>query len=172
VHTGDFGNKAIPSLNTTQFAQAIIDNFGKKPEANSKPKSNNFVFVPTNSKISLNPMLLGKQNEEHKIVGADFFVECNLQPNAIAAIARKHETDHLKLIIISNRGTQVWPTGSVYTNLVNQFRLRFETSENLALSQNDIINLYSSLSTDFQISSLETLNLWGNKQGYSLAQGQ
>ena len=172
VHTGDFGNKAIPSLNTTQFAQAIIDNFGKKPEANSKPKSNNFVFVPTNSKISLNPMLLGKQNEEHKIVGADFFVECNLQPNAIAAIARKHETDHLKLIIISNRGTQVWPTGSVYTNLVNQFRLRFETSENLALSQNDIINLYSSLSTDFQISSLETLNMWGNKKGYSLAQGQ
>ena len=172
VHTGDFGNKATPSLNTTQFAQAIIDNFGKKPEANSKSNLNNFVFVPTNSKILANPMLLGKQNEQHKIVGADFFVECNLQPNAIAEIARKHETDNLKLIIISNRGTQVWPTGSIYTNLVNQFRLRFETSENLALTQNEIINLYSSLSTDFQISSLEILNMWGNKRGYSLAQGQ
>ena len=31
IHTGDFGDKNIPSLNTTQFAEAIISNFGKKP---------------------------------------------------------------------------------------------------------------------------------------------
>jgi isocitrate dehydrogenase len=78
----------------------------------------------------------------------------------------------VKLIIISNRGTQVWPTGSVYTNLVNQFRLRFETGDDQALSQQDVINLYSSLSKDFQISSVEILNMWGDKKGYSLAQGQ
>lgn len=172
VHTGDFGDKSIPSLNTTQFAQAIIDNFGKEPKVNPKPKLNNFNFVPTNSKIAVNPMLLGNKKEEHKIVGADFFIECSLQPDAIAQMASKHETNDLKLIIISNRGTQVWPSGSVYTNLVNQFRLRFETGTSQTLSQQDIINLYSSLSKDFQISSLEILNMWGDKKGYSLAQGQ
>ena len=36
-----------------------------------------FEFVPTNSNISLNPMLLGKQKEEHKIAGVDFFIESN-----------------------------------------------------------------------------------------------
>jgi isocitrate dehydrogenase len=117
-------------------------------------------------------MLLGNKNEEHKIVGVDFFVECSFQPDAIAQIARKHETNDLKLIIISNRGTQVWPTGSVYTNLVNQFRLRFETGNDLAITQQDVINLYSSMSKDFQISSLEILNMWGDKKAYSLAQGQ
>jgi len=29
IHTGDFGDKSTPSLNTTQFTQAIIDHFGK-----------------------------------------------------------------------------------------------------------------------------------------------
>ena len=172
VHTGDFGDKTIPSVNTTQFAQAIIDNFGKLPKTNPRPQLKNFEFVPTNSKITANPMLEGSQKEERKIVGADIFIESNLQPNAIAEIAIKHETENLKLIIISNRGTQVWPTGSVYTNLVNQFRLRFETKEDNTVTQKDVINLYSSLSNDFEISSVETLNMWAGKKGYSLAQGQ
>ena len=29
IHTGDFGDKNIPGKNTTEFAQAIINNFGK-----------------------------------------------------------------------------------------------------------------------------------------------
>ena len=37
VHTGDFGDKSIPAVNTTQFADAIIANFGKKPNHNPKP---------------------------------------------------------------------------------------------------------------------------------------
>jgi len=172
VHTGDFGDKTIPSGNTTQFAQAIFDNFGKLPKTNPRPALKNFEFIPTNSKITVNPMLEGSQKEERKIVGADIFIESNLQPNAIAEIAIKHETENLKLIIISNRGTQVWPTGSVYTNLVNQFRLRFETKEDNIVTQKDVIHLYSTLSNDFSISSLETLNMWAGKKGYSLAQGQ
>src|SRR6202012_5105537 len=32
VHTGDFGDKGTPSLNTTDFAKAIVNNFGKVPE--------------------------------------------------------------------------------------------------------------------------------------------
>ena len=37
VHTGDFGDKSIPGKNTTEFAQAIINNFGKTPEHGAKP---------------------------------------------------------------------------------------------------------------------------------------
>ena len=73
---------------------------------------------------------------------------------------------------ISNRGTQVWPTGSRYTNLVNQYNLRFEAQTERALTQHDIIGLYASLCADFKICSLELLNMWGDKRSYSLAQGQ
>jgi isocitrate dehydrogenase len=75
-------------------------------------------------------------------------------------------------VTISNRGTQVWPTGSVFTNLVNQYRIRFETDASNPLSQSDILNLYAALSKDLQISSVEILSMWGDKKAYSLAQGQ
>jgi isocitrate dehydrogenase len=172
VHTGDFGDKSIPSVNTTVFAQAIIDNFGKQPSHNPKPALNDFEFVPTNCAITKNPMLLSSKNEPHKIVGADFFIETTLQPNELAEIAIKQEKNQLKLVTISNRGTQVWPTGSVFTNLVNQYRLRFETDAASPLTQADILDLYSALSKELKISSLEILNMWGDKKAYSLAQGQ
>jgi isocitrate dehydrogenase len=66
----------------------------------------------------------------------------------------------------------VWPTGSRFTNLVNQYNARFESLDGEALNQQDIIGLYVSLSGDFKIASLELLNMWGEKKGYSLAQGQ
>jgi isocitrate dehydrogenase len=172
VHTGDFGDKSIPSVNTTVFAQTIIDNFGKQPTQNPKPSLKDFDFVPTNSAITKNPMLLSSKNEAHKVVGADFFVETTLQPNDLAAVAIKQEKDQLKLVTISNRGTQVWPTGSVFTNLVNQYRIRFETDASNPLTQSDILNLYAALSKDLQISSVEILSMWGDKKAYSLAQGQ
>lgn len=172
IHTGDFGDKTIPSVNTTQFAEAIIDNFGKQPKNNPKPALQNFEFIPSITAITSNPMLVGKLNEVHKVVGVDFFIESTLQPAAIAEACQKHLSPGLKLVTIANRGTQVWPTGSVFTNLVNQFYVRFETEEAAALSQPAIIDLYSALSKDFQISSIELLNMWGDKKAYSLAQGQ
>jgi isocitrate dehydrogenase len=80
--------------------------------------------------------------------------------------------DKFKLISISNRGTQVWPKGSIYTNLVNQYNCRFESIGDIAVSQDDIIEMYRRLSVDFKICSTELLNMWGNKKAYSLAQGQ
>src|SRR6516164_4808948 len=41
VHTGDFGDRSKPALNTTEFAAAIISNFGKTPEHMARPLLNN-----------------------------------------------------------------------------------------------------------------------------------
>jgi isocitrate dehydrogenase len=110
--------------------------------------------------------------ENEKIVGVDFFIESVEQPSTIADKCVHHGGLKFKLINISNRGTQVWPTGSKFTNLVNQYNLRFEAINEQALTQQDIIGLYVSLSADFKICSLELLNMWGGKKAYSLAQGQ
>jgi isocitrate dehydrogenase len=80
--------------------------------------------------------------------------------------------DKFKLVTISNRGTQVWPTGSMFTNLVNQFRLRYESIDEKPLSQTDIVNLYAEVAKDFKVCSTELLNMWEGKKAYSLAQGQ
>jgi len=51
VHTGDFGNKSVASLNTTEFAAAIIGNFGKLPANQPKPALPNYYVTPTHFKL-------------------------------------------------------------------------------------------------------------------------
>ncbi|MGZ8556690.1 MAG: isocitrate/isopropylmalate family dehydrogenase [Chitinophagaceae bacterium] len=172
IHTGDFGDKNIPSLNTIQFAEAIIKNFGKQPRLNAKELLPNKPAVQTVFKLGKNPMMVSKEMEQEKIIGVDMFIESDEQPETIANKCQRHGGVKFNIINVSNRGTQVWPTGSVFTNLVNQYNVRFESIDGYPLNQQDIIGLYVSLSGDFKICSLELLNTWGDVKAYSLSQGQ
>jgi isocitrate dehydrogenase len=172
VRTNDFGDKSKPALSTTEFAQAIISNFGNIPKVNPKPIIDNMPKTPTIFKLDKNPMMVSKELGEEKIVGVDIFIESEDQPQAIAAVCGSYGGYKYRLVNISNRGTQVWPTGSVYTNLVNQYNVRFESFDNQPLTQQDIIGLYASLSAYYKICSTELLLAWGDKKAYSLAQGQ
>jgi isocitrate dehydrogenase len=172
VRTGDFGDKSKPSLNTTQFAEAIISNFGKQPAMNAKPLLENLAATNTYFKLDKNPMMVSKEMENETIAGVDMFIESDEQPDVIAHKCQRHGGVKFNILSVSNRGTQVWPTGSVFTNLVNQYNVRFESIDGSPLNQQDIIGLYVSLSGNFKICSLELLNKWGDKKAYSLAQGQ
>jgi isocitrate dehydrogenase len=172
IHTGDFGDKSKAALNTTQFAEAIIGNFGKEPQINAKPLLPNMPATPTHFKLDKNPMLVSKEMENETIAGVDMFIESDEQPEIIAHKCQRHGGVKFNILSVSNRGTQVWPTGSVFTNLVNQYNVRFESIDGSPLNQQDIIGLYVSLSGNFKICSLELLNKWGDKKAYSLAQGQ
>ncbi|HYF33451.1 MAG TPA: isocitrate/isopropylmalate family dehydrogenase [Chitinophagaceae bacterium] len=172
VHTGDFGDKSKPAVNTTEFAEAIIGNFGKLPKVNAKPIIPNKPGTPTPYRLEKNSMMVSKESVDEKIVGVDMFIESDEQPDFIAKKCQRHAGVKFKLVSISNRGTQVWPTGSVYTNLVNQYNVRFETLDDQPLNQQDVLGLYVSLSGDFRICSSELLLMWGDKRAYSLAQGQ
>ncbi len=172
VHTGDFGDKTKQSLNTTDFAKTIIANFGQKPEHNPRPMIQNQPPTQTSFKLEINPMLISKEEEGEQIIGVDMFIESGEQPEKVAARCLKHTLDLFKLVTISNRGTQVWPKGSVFTNLVNQYRCRFESIGEVPVTQIDIIELYKRLALDFKVCSIELLNMWEGKKAYSLAQGQ
>lgn len=172
IRTGDFGDKNTPASNTTEFANAIIANFGKLPQHGAKAVVPNKPMTPTHFILDKNPLIMSKEMEEEQIVGADLFVESAEQPLEVATKCQRHIGTQFKLVTISNRGTQVWPTGSVFTNVVNQYRVRFESIDDKALEQSDIIALYQRMSQDFKVCSTELLNMWGGKKAYSLAQGQ
>ena len=91
----------------------------------------------------------------------DLFIESAEQPEMIAKKCQRHAGVKFNLINISNRGTQVWPTGSVYTNLVNQYNVRFESLDGDPLHQQDILGLYVSLSGDFKILFVRTVGTCG-----------
>jgi isocitrate dehydrogenase len=172
IHTGDFGDKGTAALNTTAFAAAIIAKFGRTPEHMAKPILPNMPPTQTAFKLSRNEMMVTEETQKEAIVGVDLFIESSEQPEYIAKKCQRHAGVKFNLISISNRGTQVWPTGSVYTNLVNQYNARFESIDGSPLNQQDVLGLYVSLSGDFKICSSELLNLLGDKKAYSLAQGQ
>lgn len=172
VRTGDFGDRSKPALNTTEFADAIINNFGQKPQLGAKEVLPNKKATPTMFKLEKNSMMVSAEMQQEKIVGVDMFIESSEQPEVIAQKCVHHGGTKFRLISISNRGTQVWPTGSRYTNLVNLYNVRFEGLNEQALTQLDIIGLYVTLCADFKISSFELLNMWNDKKAYSLAQGQ
>jgi isocitrate dehydrogenase len=117
-------------------------------------------------------MMVSKEIGTETIAGVDLFIESDERPLAIAKKCKRHGGVKFNLISISNRGTQVWPTGSVYTNLVNQYNVRFESIDDFPLTQQDVIGLYVSMSGNFKICSFELLNRWGDIKAYSLAQGQ
>ena len=172
IHTGDFGDKSKAAVNTTQFADAIISNFGKLPEIGAREIVPNKPGTPAPLKLESNPMMVSTEGDNETIVGVDLFIESDEQPAAIAEKCKRHGGVKFNLINISNRGTQVWPTGSVYTNLVNQYNVRFESIGDEPLNQQDVIGLYVSMSGNFKICSFELLNSWDGKKAYSLAQGQ
>jgi isocitrate dehydrogenase len=172
VHTGDFGDKTKPSVNTTEFADAIIGNIGKTPAHGARPILPNKPVTQTVYKLEKNPLIMSEELENEMIVGVDMFIESFEQPQEVADKCLKHTGDLFKLVTISNRGTQVWPKGSVFTNLVNQYRCRFESIGDAPLTQTDVLELYKRLMVDFKICSTELLNMWDGKKAYSLAQGQ
>ncbi|MCE2787121.1 MAG: NADP-dependent isocitrate dehydrogenase [Bacteroidota bacterium] len=170
THTADFGDRTIAPSNTNEFADAIIKNLGQKPEF-SKPrdaKNDVKLFVKPAKPAKQKMMETTKDATAKKIAGVDFFIETALLGPEIADKLKLHLGTNQELTMISNRGTMVWPTGSVFTECVNHYRVRVEGE----MSQQEIYILLSSVSKDFYIPSHEVLRVYGEKKGYSLAQGQ
>lgn len=173
VHTGDFGDKSIPSKNTTDFANIIISNFGKAPK---KGKAKELANTASSFKAPQMPekqkMMSSPKTEKESVIGMDIFVESDLLANEIAELIKPKLRQGFKLVNISNRGTQVWPTGSNFTECVNSYCLRFEARKDADLEEADMYAFATVLSSKIAISSVEILKLMGDKKSYSLAQGQ
>ncbi|MGZ5283488.1 MAG: NADP-dependent isocitrate dehydrogenase [Bacteroidia bacterium] len=175
-HTADFGAKNSTPLNTDEYADAIISHLGKKPV--NKPieagLGDNCVFKKPVRPEELR-MLKSKftPKGEEKLSGADIFVSCEKRPDEIAEIVQKALPESLKLVIISNRGTQVWPEASIFTDSIAHYNLRLELKDDSATTtEREILESCLKLMDAMKVVNIEFLKSWGDLKGYSLAQGQ
>lgn len=174
VRTGDFGDRSRPAVDTTGFADAIIGNLGKRPQGREQnptglPNSTAAFRLPTLPEHN-NMMETPRQSEA--TVGVDFFIESNEQPSVVGAKFESIMGDLYSLVTISNRGTQVYPTGSIFTECINQYRVRVEKKFEGSMSQQQVLELSARVSELFKICSIEWLMEYNGKKAYSLAQGQ
>ena len=124
---------------------------------------------PSETKMLLSP----REKNMERTVGLDLFVDSELTPSKVAKVLLPLIPPNLKLIMLSNRGTQVWPTGSLFTECVNHYRCRVELVDiTNSISESELLELASKVTKSIRICSLEILLMNGDQRMYSLAQGQ
>ncbi|KAI9144382.1 hypothetical protein BKA69DRAFT_1057236 [Paraphysoderma sedebokerense] len=153
--------------------------------------------TPDKHVMLLDPTPRSESRPTEKVVGVDVFVDSELRPNDLAKniLAALPEVEKspldktsssttssdLSLIMLSNRGTQVYPTSSMFTECVNHYRVRIESKSGKGYKTSDLLELVKKL-TDagekkkseevMRVCSVEMLLNVNGVKGYSLAQGQ
>jgi isocitrate dehydrogenase len=175
ARTADFGNPEKPALSTTKFTEAIIAQLPKEIDVSKVASA--YEKSEKTKKITSNIMLSGP-SQSLVLIGFDLFVESQLGPAALATSLLAELPAALKLTMISNRGTQVWPSGSVFTDCVDQYRVRIEFAQAKTFGDyKERFNALADLSKTInekvcRVCSSESLLEIGGKKRFTLAQGQ
>jgi isocitrate dehydrogenase len=169
IHTYDIYKEGVSTrkVSTSEFAEAVIANLGKKPE-NLKS-----VAYSESPKLNL-PKYQRKKPALKKLEGVDLFVHWpGENPNDLAAIVQKMETAGVKLSMITNRGIKVWPDGFSETFCTDHWRCRFKPVSADGLNYTSIIELLdSALVQGVDVIKTENLYSFDGKPAFSLGQGQ
>jgi isocitrate dehydrogenase len=177
VRTGDFGDRAKAAVGTKDFVKAVSEKLGSAPKVGgvAVPEANNAALVRAPKPAGQQVIRTFSTVVRH-VVGCDIYLDTPLSPVSVAEeMQRMAEDTPFKLTIISNRGTQVWPTGSLYTECVDYYRVRFELRENFRpgdIGQARCVALMDKIAEKFIVCSYELLRVFDGVKGYSLAQGQ
>jgi isocitrate dehydrogenase len=115
-------------------------------------------------------MMTSPRTSTEATMGVDLFIDSEEAPARVAEVVDGACPKGLRVTMISNRGTQVWPTGSVFTDCVNHHRVRVESDE--PVPQASIYTLAAKVSKTLRVCSTEALLHIGDEPAYSLAQGQ
>jgi len=169
IHTYDIykDGTSKQKVGTTEFAQAVISNLGKKPTILKS------VVYANNTALSL-PKYKRKPAANKQLVGLDIFVHWNgSNPNELAEKVTSIEANGIKLTMITNRGIKVWPDGFEETFCTDHWRCRFKPNEGAEITKANIIELLEN-ALNQNIDTIKTENLYefDGKAAYSLGQGQ
>lgn len=178
VHTGDFGDPSTDPVGTRAFADAIIANLGKEPQTREAAKSRQSASEPfaRPERPRANALMRTFETTRSSYAGVDLYIHTTLGAQEVAQrLQGVCEFAPFKLTMLSNRGTQVWPTGSVFTECVDYYRARFElrdASSSASMGQTPCIELLRRVSEKFEVVQYQPLKNYDGERGYSLAQGQ
>lgn len=162
---GDSGKAA----STSQYTDAIISRLESAstgdPVRPYKP-----ILLP-----NLSPDLDFVKSARRRTVGADLFVESALNPELLGkTLEQLTEGTPLKLKMISNRGTKVYPPAGALTDCVDHHRCRFILREPSGdLADAPLIDLIGRLSlAGLRWMHVEKLPEFDGEPGFTKAQGE
>ena len=175
AHTGDFGDRSKPTLDTASYVKAIASRLGKEPKTVKPAHAGSssavtFARPPRPTAPITMHTFTGLRKE---VAGLDVYVDRRESATETAAhLGKLCEGTPFRLTLLSCRGTQVWPRGSIYTECVDYWRARFELREGTTARQQDALALLARVAEHDTVSEYELLRTFDGARGWTLAQGQ
>lgn len=169
VRTGDVvGYDSGKACTTTGFTEAIIGNLGRKPQtiATRTYRPLQIPRLPEDP-VSIKP-------KARRVIGADIFLESGQLPNVLGpALEQLAANSPLKLKMISNRGTQVYPDKGTIIDCVDHYRCRFILRDAAGeLDEQHLLGLMSTIAGKYRWCHVEKLQEFDGAPSYTKAQGE
>ncbi len=171
VHTYDIYKEGVSreSRGTKEFAEAVIERLGEKP-ALLKPVKYASSIANFNIKVT------EQKPAKKELKGVDVFLHAaNISPNILAGMIQVASMgEELQLLMITNRGTKVWPNGFPETFCTDHWRCRFKKNEGKdTIPYDKVLTLMNKLhEAGHQIIKTENLYYFDGEPGFTAAQGQ
>jgi isocitrate dehydrogenase len=111
---------------------------------------------------------------QRRTIGADIFVESPVSPEELGqSLEALVAGGPLKLKMISNRGTKVYPSMGGLTDCVDHWRCRFVTRDaSASLADATLLELLGKVATKHRWMHVEKLEELDGAAGYTRAQGE
>lgn len=167
VRTGDLIGYD-KGASTTAFTDAVIANLGRTSER-YRVRAYTPVKLP---QVSSAPDLV--KPRARRVVGVDIFVESSLAPEELGRSLEQIAAESpLKLKMISNRGTMVYPATGAITDCVDHWRCRFVLrSTDSTLTDSALFDLLQRVASQHRWMHLEKLPEFDGALGFTRAQGE
>ncbi len=155
-------------ITTTDYTKAIIANFGSRVDGYTVRRSSPIQIPPA----MRDPVTVRPATRE--IVGTDIFIESGHYPEELGPVLEQlAEGTPLRLKMISNRGTKVYPKGNANIDVVDQYRCRFiRRDDTSGIDHVTIRELLTRIETQYQWCHIELLQHFDGQPGYTKAQGE
>ena len=173
VHTYDIFNEGSSKqkVGTKEFAQAVVERLGKKPNTLKAVSYNQDDIEEVYSET----IVKERSDTKKELVGVDVFLDwLKGSPDNLGQSLSKIVPNGLQLVMVSNRGVKVWPGGKSETFCSDHWRCRFmATDKGAVITHKQIIELLGTVeSAGFDFIKTENLCNFDGERGYSLDQGE
>ena len=177
VHTYDIAREGTTrqTVGTKEFAEEVAKRIGQKPK--TLPAVDYKVIEESGE--AAKPLYTIREPQKKELVGIDVFIhwwngKFFSSADELGPLVEKVNGDGVKLVMISNRGTKVYPNGQPDTFCVDHWRCRFMSDVNGGtLTKQQVVNLLNRFEENgLDFIKTEHLYNFDGKAGYALGQGQ
>ncbi|HSM34446.1 MAG TPA: NADP-dependent isocitrate dehydrogenase [Anaerolineae bacterium] len=160
------------ATSTSGFADAIIENLGRAPQTRYATKSAGAPSDPPEPRKRW-PVGAERAAIETRLIGADVYTEAYDDPAVVGRTLDEVAGPDFRLLLMSARGTMVYPTPSAGVDTVGWWRCRFVAAEEGAtVDDAALLRLLERIGARLPWMHVQKLRLYGDEEGFTKAQGQ